>query len=123
MVHDALRDGTSFHLIIATDYRKLWGIAAQESIHVAVLHDTLTSFELEAACRLIRQRWPRAKILLVSRRESSLDDCLYDDRAPTVAPDLLAPTIERLAGVWHDWPHVRSRSASLGHVSGTYGTS
>jgi hypothetical protein len=123
MVHDALRDGASFRLTIATDYRKLWGITAHESIHVAVLHDTLSSFELEAACRLIRQRWPRAKILLVSRQESSLDDGLYDDRAPTAAPDLLIPTIERLAGGWYDWPQVRSRPESLEHVSGAYGTS
>ena len=106
IVHDALLDGASFHLSVATDYRKLWGIPVHESIHVAVLHDTLSSFELEAACRLIRQRWPRAKILLISRRESSLDDGLYDDRAPTAAPDLLVTTIERLAGGWHDWPLV-----------------
>jgi hypothetical protein len=96
MVHDALLDRTSFHLSIATDCRKLWGMPAQESIHVAVLHDTLSSFELEAACRLVRQRWPYAKILLVSRTESSLDDGLYDDRATTAAPEVLLTTIERL---------------------------
>jgi len=105
-VHDALLDGASFRLTIATDYRTLWGIPAHESIHVAILHDTLSSFELEATCRLIRQRWPHAKILLVSMCESSLDDGLYDDRAPTAAPDLLVTTIERLAGGWHDWPLV-----------------
>ena len=112
MVHDALLDGASFRLTIATDYRKLWGIPAQESIHVAVLHDAFSSFELEAACRLIRQRWPHAKILLVSRQESSLDDGLYDDRAPTAAPDLLMTTIEQLAGAWHDWPQVSFRVPS-----------
>jgi len=99
MVHDALLGGTSFHLSIATDYRKLWEMSAQESIHMAVLHDTLSSFELEAVCRLIRQRWPYAKILLVARGESLLDDGLYDDRAPTAAPDVLLTTIERLTGV------------------------
>lgn len=112
MVHDALLDGASFRLTIATDYRKLWGIPAHELIHVAVLHDTLSSFEMEAACRLIRRRWPHAKILLVSGRESSLDDGLYDDRAPTAAPDLLVTTIERLAGGWHDWPQVSFRVPS-----------
>ena len=109
MVHDALLDKASFRLTIATDYRKLWGIPAQESFHVAVLHDAFSTFELEAACRLIRQRWPHAKILLVSRQESSLDDGLYDDRAPTAAPDLLGTTIERLAGGWLDWPQVSLR--------------
>jgi hypothetical protein len=96
MVHDALLDGASFRLTIATDYRKLWGMPAQEPVDVAILHNKLSSFQLEAACRLIRQRWPHAKILLVSRRESSLDDGLYDDRASTAAPEVLLTTIERL---------------------------
>lgn len=96
MVHDALLDRASFRLSIATDYRKLWSMPTQESIHVAILHNTFSSFELEAACRLIRQRWPHAKILLVSRAESSLDDGLYDDRASTAAPEVLLTTIARL---------------------------
>ena len=109
MVHEALLDRTSFRLSIATDYRKLWEVPAQEIIHVAVLHDTLSSLELEAACQLIRQRWPHAKILLVSRGESFLDDGLYDDRAPTAARDVLLSTIERLTGGWHDWPQAKFR--------------
>lgn len=109
MVHDALLGRTSYHLSIATDYRKLWEMSAQESIHVAVLHDTLSSFELEAVCRLIRQRWSSAKILLVAKGESLLDDGLYDDRAPTAAPDVLLTTIERLTGVWHVQPQTSFR--------------
>jgi hypothetical protein len=104
MVHDKLLDGASFHLSIATDYRELWGMPTQESIHVAILHNTLSSFELEAAGRLIRRRWPQARILLISRGESSLEDALYDDRVePTVALELLLTTIERLTGAWHEW--------------------
>jgi hypothetical protein len=110
MVHDALLDRTSFRFSITTDYRKLWEVPAQEMIHVAVLHDTLSSFELEAACRLIRQRWPDAKILLIAKGESFLDDGLYDDRAPTTARDVLLGTIERLAGGSHDWPQVKFRT-------------
>ncbi len=106
-VHDALFDRKSFRLSIATDYRKLWELPANESVHVAVLHNTLSSFELEAACRLIRRRWPSAKILLVSREESFLDDGLYDDRAPTVDSDVLLSTIERLTGRWYDAPQVK----------------
>ena len=109
MVHDALLGRTSYHLSIATDYRKLWEMSAQESIHVAVLHDTLSSFELEAVCRLIRQRWSSAKILLVARGESLLDDGLYDDRAPTAAPDVLLTTIDRLTGVWRVQPQTSFR--------------
>ena len=104
MVHDALLDGASFRLTIATDYKRLWGMPTQESIQVAILHNTLSSFELEAACRLIRRRWPEARILLISRGESSLEDALYDDRvAPTVPPEHLLTTIERHTKRLHEW--------------------
>jgi hypothetical protein len=106
VVHDTLLDGASFHLIIASDYRELWGMPMQESIHVAILHNTLSSFELEAAGRLIRRRWPHARILVVSSREIFLEDALYDDRvAPTAAPEALLTTIEQLLGGWHEWRH------------------
>jgi hypothetical protein len=97
MVHDALLDGSNFRLTIAADYRELWGMPTQESIQVAILHSTLSTFELEAACRLIRRRWPYARILVVSRGESFLENALYDDRvAPTVALEVLLTTIEQL---------------------------
>jgi hypothetical protein len=106
VVHDTLLDGASFHLTIAIDYRELWGMPTQESIHVAILHNTLSSFELEAAGRLIRRRWPLARILVVSSGESFLEDALYDDRvAPTAAPEVLLTTIEQLLGGWHEWRH------------------
>jgi hypothetical protein len=98
-IHDALSDEPNSRLTIATDYRQLWEIPSLESVQVAILDDTLSTFELEAACRLIRRRWPPAKILVVSRRESLLEDALYDDRVvPTVTPTLIRTTIERLMG-------------------------
>jgi hypothetical protein len=97
MVHDALLDGANFRLTITTDYRELWGMPTQESIQVAILYNTLSSFELEAASRLIRRRWPHSSILVVSRGKSFLEGALYDDRVePTVAPLVLQTTIERL---------------------------
>jgi hypothetical protein len=97
LVHDALLNGRNFHLTIATDYRQLWGMPTQESIQVAIVHNTLSAFETEAACRLIRRRWPYAGILVVHQGEGLLDNSLYDDRvAPTVAPDVLLTIIGRL---------------------------
>jgi hypothetical protein len=102
MVHDALLHGPNFHLSIATDYRELWRMSMQESIQVAILHNTLSRFETEAVCRLIRRRWLHARILVVSAVESNLEDALYDDRvAPSVSSDVLFTTIERLAGGVH----------------------
>jgi hypothetical protein len=102
IVHDALLHRSNFHLTIATDYRELWRTTTQESIQIAILHNTLSAFETEAACRLIRRRWLRARILVVSVVESNLEDALYDDRvAPSVSPEVLFTTIERLAGGVH----------------------
>jgi hypothetical protein len=104
MVHDALLDVASLRLTIATGYQKLWGMPMQESIQVAILHNTLSSFELDAASRLIRRRWPHTRILVVSRGESLLQDALYDDRVePTVAPELLLTIIQRLTKRLHEW--------------------
>lgn len=100
MVHDALLNRTNFHLSIATDYRELWRMPAQEPVQVAILHNTLSAFEAEAACRLIRRRWLGAKILVVSAVERKLEDALYDDRVtPSASFKVLLATIERLSGL------------------------
>ncbi len=99
MVHDALLNGPCSRLSIAPDYRELWVAPKQESVQVVILHSTLSSFELDDACRFIRQRWPHAKILVLRGGEGFLDDPLYDERVvPTVAPEALLAAIERLAG-------------------------
>ena len=111
MIHDALLCGPNSRLSIALDYRELWVIPKQESIQVVVLHSTLSSFELDDATRFIRQQWPHTRILVIRSSEGSLDDALYDDRvAPTVAPEVLLTTIERLTGRWREW---RSRDVEL----------
>jgi hypothetical protein len=72
-VHDALSGRPNARLTIATDLRQLWSISTQYSIQVAILHDTLSLLDFEAASRLIRRRFPSAKILVVSREESFLE--------------------------------------------------
>jgi hypothetical protein len=98
MVHDTLLKVPRFHLTIATDYRALWATPKREDFQVAVLHNTLSSFELEEACRFIRQTWPHARILVIRAGEGFLDDALYDERVlPRVAERFLLSAIERLA--------------------------
>jgi hypothetical protein len=55
MVHNALLELPSFRLLIAGDYSGLWAIPKQEPIHVAILHNTFSSSELEDSCRFIRR--------------------------------------------------------------------
>ena len=97
MVHDVLLEVSNSQLSIVTDYREMWILPEQEVIHAVIIHNTLSLFELEEACRYIRQKWPRARILVVRSEASSLDDELYDDRViPGVPPHVLLDTMERL---------------------------
>ena len=104
MVHDALLDEPDSRFSIAPDYRELWAIPKQESIHMVILHNTLSSFELEDASQFIRRCWPHARILVLRGSEGFLEDALYDDCvAPNVAPEILFLTIERLIGGLQEW--------------------
>jgi hypothetical protein len=80
VVRCALLGEPNLTVSIVADYRELWTIPNQEIIHLVILNVTLTTFELEASSRLIRQRWPRTKILVIRHGEGFLEDALYDDR-------------------------------------------
>jgi hypothetical protein len=110
MVHDALLDGPNSRLSIAPDYRELWGIPKEESIQVAILHNTLSPVELEDASRFIRRPWPHARILVLRRGVGFLDDALYERVVLKAEPKVLLEAIERLAGGWQGR---RSRDAEL----------
>jgi hypothetical protein len=89
----------------------LWAIPKQESIQVVILHNTLSSFELDDASRFIRRCWPHARILVVRQGEDFLDDALYDVRVVSnVDREVLLATIECLIAGWHEWG---SRDAEL----------
>jgi hypothetical protein len=103
-VHDALLNGPGFRLSIAPDYRELWRIPKQEAVQVAILHNTLSTFELDDVSRFIRQRWPHARILVVRNGEGFLEDALYDVRVlSNVDREVLVATIERLIGGLNEW--------------------
>ena len=80
VVRSALLGEPRLLISIVTNYRELWTIPAQEKFDLAVLNVTLSKFELDASSRLIRQRWPGARILVVRQGEVLLDHALFDDR-------------------------------------------
>lgn len=111
MIHDALLKGPGFHHLIATDYRELWAMRKQEDFQLAILHNTLVSFELRESSQFIRLQWPHARILVIRTGEDFLDDALYDDRViPIVTKEVLLMTIEQLTAGWHER---RSRDGRL----------
>lgn len=94
---DALFEGLHSRIYATTDTRELWVFPSREPIRLAILHQTLSLFELEEASRSIRQRWPGARILVIREGEEFLDDGLYDDRVvPPITPGALLETTRRL---------------------------
>jgi len=96
-VRSALLGESNLTISIVTNYLELWTIPNQEFIHLVILNKTLSTFELDASSRLVRQRWPRAKILVVHQGEGFLEDALYDDRVKVGdTPEVLRDRIGRL---------------------------
>jgi hypothetical protein len=95
LVRDALFHEPCAKVSFAKNYRELWIASKYEPVHIVLLHNSLCSFELEEAARLVRGSWPTAKILIIRSGEVTLDDALYDDRlvAP-VAEDPVRQAIE-----------------------------
>ena len=79
VVRSALVGEPHLTISIVDDYRELWTIPTQETFDLVILNVTLSTFELEASSRLIRQRWSRTRILIVGHGEGFLEDALYDD--------------------------------------------
>jgi hypothetical protein len=113
MVHDALLEGPGFQVSIAMGYLDLCAMHEHGDFQLAILHNTLESFELEDACRFIRHRWPRARILVVRAGEDFLEDALYDDRViPPVVREILIATFKQLTATW-------SREGATPAIQGT----
>ncbi len=87
-----------FAVSIAIDYRELWIRSKEGAIQIVLLHNSLCSFELEEAARLVRGRWPSAKILIIRSGELLIDRALYDDRLlPPVTSAVLLERISKQA--------------------------
>ena len=99
LLHDSVLLETGCRLSVITDYQDLWTISEEEVVHLAILQDSLSSFELEEASRFVRRHWPQAKILVIHSGEDFLEDALYDDRVePAVPAEDLLKRIEQILG-------------------------
>jgi hypothetical protein len=96
-LHDALLAEKRVWLSVATDYRELWMRPKTEPVHVFVLCETLSQFELRESCRFIRRDWPHARILVIRDAHGSLDDPPCDECLPPDVPsEILIAAIEKL---------------------------
>ena len=82
---------------ITRDCRSLSQVCHEQQCEVALLQVTLPPLELQEAARLIRQRWPKARILIIRREAWCIEDALYDDRVePGINPERLLSMIRRV---------------------------
>ena len=99
LIRDTFLDARDFRVSFVPDYRELWISSKQHDVHAVVLHNSLCSFELVEAARLIRGRWPSAKILIIRSGQASLDRALYDLRLHSpVRKDVL---VEQILSLTH----------------------
>lgn len=90
LIREPLDQSPDFCFSHANDYRELWRLSRGHTYDAVIFHNSLGCFELEEAARLVRHRWPSAKILLIRSGEITLEDPLYDQRLrPPVDPNTL----------------------------------
>jgi hypothetical protein len=92
-----LLQGFHYQVSTATDYRQIQSLPTPESFDVAVIEHIDTPSELDYVARLVRKRWPKAQILVLSPIMPLLDDALYDERVGSCELDELITGIARLA--------------------------
>jgi hypothetical protein len=63
----------------ASSHREVFSLRSADAIDVAVLSDALGLLMLSAVARCVRLQWPSARIVLLKRKQSFLEDHLYDD--------------------------------------------
>lgn len=94
---ESLADLSEVSVSHASDYRELWILSKGSQYQAVVFHNSLCSFELEEAARLVRSRWPAAKIVIIRSGEISLDDPLYDYRlTPPTDPNTLISVLAEI---------------------------
>ena len=81
----------------ASSHREVFDLRSVAIIHVAVISDALGLIMLGAVARCIRSQWPRARIVLLKRKQPLLDDHLYDDEMEyRLLPKELGGNLSRL---------------------------
>ena len=106
LISNALRDEPDFLVSSVKDHRELWLQSRENCIEIVLLHNSLCSFELEQAARLVRSRWPKARILIIRSDDVHIDRAVYDDcLRPWVNSEVLVQRILQLAQPLNEGRH------------------
>lgn len=98
LLRRALLECPQFCFSFANDYRELWMFSKRSDVYIVLINNSLCSFELAEAARLVRHCWPSAKILIIRSGDVCLERSLYDQRlTPAASPKLVLSTLKQLA--------------------------
>ena len=98
MVEALLLIRGNYRVTTACSHWQIPGFRHIDSLAVAVLSDALGASALKRSAHAVRKQWPRARILIVGRAASVLDDNLYEEDTPHSAdPRMLLIAIQELA--------------------------
>jgi len=100
----------------AFSHQEIFVLRDTKAVALAILSDSLGRRLLGAIAETVRRQWPLARILILGRAESVLEDHLYDEQINhSLNPKELLDDLERLyKGSWNqrtntlDWNVVRS---------------
>jgi hypothetical protein len=112
LIRQPLDEPPDFCFSHANDYRELWCLSRGGTYDAVIFHNSLSCFELEESARLVRRRWPSARVLLIRSGEIMLEDALYDQRLrPPVDPNTLLSVLSGQRGPAREKPLPRWRMA------------
>jgi hypothetical protein len=81
----------------------IFALRHTKAIALAIVSDCLGPRSLTAMTETVRRQWPLARILILGRAESVLEDHLYDEQIEhSIDPNQLLKDLERLyKGSWN----------------------
>ena len=90
-----------YQVVPVKGYGELFGLRSA-AVQVAVLADTLGPAVLRAVAERVRWQWPLARILILGRAQSVLEDHLYDDAlaCPCRCDKLMEAIVRLTADPW-----------------------
>jgi len=81
----------------ACSQREIFAVRDTKAIALAILSECLGRRPLSAVAETVRSQWPQARILILGRAESLLEDHLYDEQTGhSLDPGQLLDDVERL---------------------------
>jgi hypothetical protein len=85
------------HINTALDYQQVYALPDCDEFAVVAVGQMDPASKLRELTQLIRRRWPRTRIVILSQSPPPLEDALYDDRLDALHPGELVAGVVRLA--------------------------